>query len=87
MILSFESHLKSTIKDSFNYDGALFNTSHTTLKQNLPLKETEQSLNSKSVQGLLFPIKFDQVICPDQELSVYFIQESQSFIQSCKLIN
>lgn len=87
MILSFESHSKSTIKDSFNYDGALFNTSHTTLKQNLPLKETEQSLKSKYVQGLFFPIPFHQVRSPEQELSVYFIQELQSFIQSCKSIN
>lgn len=87
MILSFESHSKSTINDSLNYDGALFNTSPTTLKQNLPLKETEQSLKSQYVQGLLFPITFHQVISPEQELSVYFIQELQSFIQSCKSIN
>lgn len=61
--------------------GPIFNTSHTVLKQNLPLKNTEQSLKSKHVKGHLLPIAFQQATCLEEEFPAYFIQEFQAFIQ------
>ena len=62
--------------------GPIFNTSHTVLKQNLPLKKTEQSLKSKDVKGHLLPIAFHQATCPEEDVPAYFSQEFQAFIQN-----
>ena len=67
--------------------GPILNTSHIVLKQNLPLKETEQSLKSKNVKGHMLLIAFHQATCLDEEFPAYYFQEFQAFIQNYDSIN